>query len=134
MEEEYRLHKTTQSIDANGHNDNASVAAMRSPSRVSEKLPTTPAEIPTIRISSESTRIPPTGANGANGLSHQATDSRSSARSYEAPADLEKPETAQASERPGTPGQIDPQGEEFVSAFSNKRLCERWLDNLFLYV
>jgi len=132
MEEEYRLHKTTQSVDVNGHDDNASVAAVRSPSRASERLPTTPADIPTIRISSESTRVPPKGANGANGTSHQATDSKSSARSYDATGDLEKPETAQANEEPGTP--INQQGEEFVSAFSNKRLCERWLDNLFLYV
>jgi hypothetical protein len=77
MEEEYRLHKTSNSID-----DSASITAMRSP---------TPSEIPTIRISSESAR--------------------------HAPA---KPETAQTGEENGLDG-------EDVSAFSNKRLCERWL-------
>ncbi len=84
MEEEYRLHKTTTSEDL----DNASTVGIRSP-------PLTP-DIPTIRISSESTR-----ANG-----HV----------------IEKPETAQASD-PGSPMM----GDEQLSAFSNKRLCERWL-------
>ena len=48
MEEEYRLHKT------NGHDDNASTAALRSPS---------PSEVPTIRISSDSTRPIQNGAD-----------------------------------------------------------------------
>jgi hypothetical protein len=79
MEEEYRLHKTTASID-----DGSSITAIRSP---------TPSEIPTIRISSESTRevVP-------------------------------KPEVAQAGDDPGSPNAL-----EEISAFSNKRLCERWL-------
>lgn len=101
MEEEYRLHKTTASEDldgeVNGHaDDDASTAALRSP-------PLTPSEIPTIRISSESTREP----NGHVDVK------------------LEKPETAQSSEDPGSPLAMN--GEESLSAFSNKRLCERWL-------
>jgi hypothetical protein len=64
--------------------------------------PATPSDIPTIRISSESDRGKPNG----NPI-------------------LEKPEIAQA-EGPDSPIKVD------GSAFSNKRLCERWLDNLFL--
>jgi hypothetical protein len=82
MEEEYRLHKTTASID-----DTSSITAMRSP---------TPSEIPTIRISSESTREV-----------------------------LPKPEVAQTGDDQGSPMALD--GDEEISAFSNKRLCERWL-------
>ena len=98
MEEEYRLHKTTASVDVNGQDEASSTAPIKS-------SPSTPGEIPTIRISSESTRGQPgqQGQPGAEGV--------------------EKPELAQ-----GDNGD----GDEVVSAFSNKRLCERWLDNLFL--
>jgi len=47
--------------------------------------------------------------------------------------DLEKPETAQKTqggEEARSAMGIDQEGEEFVSAFSNKRLCERWLGEL----
>ena len=101
MEEEYRLHKTTASEDLDGAaddvagaaDDDASTAGLRSP-------PLTPSEIPTIRISSESTRGP-------------------------VQVKLEKPETAQASEEPRSPLVMN--GDEPLSAFLNKRLCERWL-------
>jgi hypothetical protein len=102
MEEEYRLHK-----DAT---DDASTTAIRSPAEPSTQ-PNTPSDIPTIRISSESDRVRPNGK-------HEPV--------------LEKPELAQANENPGSPMPMTANGEEVVSAFSNKRLCERWLDNLFL--
>lgn len=88
MEEEYRAHKHTASVD-----DAASIHAIRS---------ATPSDIPTIRISSESNRTPTS-----------------------APVPLEKPEQSQAEVGDG-------EGDGEISAFSNKRLCERWLDNLFL--
>lgn len=91
MEEEYRAHKHTASLD-----DAASTHAIRTA--------TPSAEIPTIRISSESNRTP-------NAI----------------PTELEKPETAQ-----GTGEGMEVNGDGEISAFSNKRLCERWLDNLFL--
>jgi hypothetical protein len=104
MEEEYRLHKnTTNELDAT---DDASTTAIRSPAEPSTQ-PNTPSDIPTIRISSESDRV-----------RHEPV--------------LEKPELAQANENPGSPMPMTANGEEVVSAFSNKRLCERWLDNLFL--
>ena len=81
MEEEYRMHKTTASMDLNGAaEDRASVTGVRSPSNSGS-------DIPTIRISSESTRTPATAATEMN----ESVD------------------------------------ESPTSAFSNKRLCERWL-------
>ncbi|ORY35498.1 bud site selection-related protein [Naematelia encephala] len=121
MEEEYRMHKTTASLDLNGGtngggvDEDSSVRAVRSPVD-----PGTPSDIPTIRISSESMRE----SNG-----HSATD-KTNAGKVQVP-ELEKPETAQSAEDPSSPSNpVD--SEANVSAFSNKRLCERWLDNLFL--
>ncbi|KAL7422419.1 bud site selection protein [Cryptotrichosporon argae] len=146
MEEEYRAHKTSASVDAsalvstrahsNGSagddgddDDDASTRAMRSPrppldgDGSGDAPPDTP--IPTIRISSESTRGAPNATTGTG-----KEDVR-----VEPPV-LEKPETAQASEN-GAAAQIKKEQEEGKkaaagSAFENKRLCERWLDNLFL--
>lgn len=122
MEEEYRLHKTSASVDQNGQEDNASTTAMRSPKINNTRGPDTPSDIPTIRISSESTRgQAPNHANG-NGHGDPNGRTRSGEEGVEVP-DLEKPETARSNE--------DQEGEqdsaEYVSAFSNKRLCERWL-------
>jgi hypothetical protein len=111
MEEEYRLHKNTTELDAAA--DDASTTAIRSPAQPNTQpstQPNTPSDIPTIRISSESDRVRPNGK-------HEPV--------------LEKPELAQANESPSSPMPMA-NGEEVVSAFSNKRLCERWLDNLFL--
>lgn len=104
MEEEYRLHKTSGSVDMNGIADNAPTKDIRSSGDT--ETSSTPSEIPTIRISSESTRGP--------GKPKQAAENT-----------IERPEIAQASQDPRA------DGEEVVSAFSNKRLCERWLGMLF---
>lgn len=94
MEDEYRSqHKASKSVTLEGNGPSSSQDG-RSPVH-------TPSDIPTIRISSESSRVGPNG--------HQ----------------LERPELAQVEEDPSSP-------LEQNSAFSNKRLCERWLDNLFL--
>ncbi|WVQ95035.1 hypothetical protein IAU59_002127 [Kwoniella sp. CBS 9459] len=134
MEEEYRMHKTAPSVDANGHaDDDASTAGMRASS---DRGPNTPSEIPTIRISTESARTP-------NGTTHNRGLSSSTNHGEERPhmePVLEKPEIAQTSEEPGSPlamkgeEQSEEEGDESdsPSAFANKRLCERWLDNLFL--
>lgn len=95
MEEEYRLHKTAEGVGEGGGEGEADEAdgadeADDNASTVGIRSPLTPSEIPTIRISSESTREP----NGH--------------------VEVRQPETAQATEEP-------------LSAFSNKRLCERWL-------
>ena len=117
MEEEYRLHKTTASVDLDGQDDNASTAALRSPNQQPSSAGSS--DIPTIRISSESNRLQRNGdGDGKSGVSVP---------------DLEKPETAQKTqggEEARSAMGIDQEGEEFVSAFSNKRLCERWLGEL----
>lgn len=119
MEEEYRLHKTNVSVDMNGEaGDGASVAGLK---RTSSEGVNTPSDIPTIRISSESMRTP--NAAPGTGFSEKPGTRK--------PA-LEKPETAQANEGPNSPLGMKSEGEQPVSAFSHKRLCERWLDNLFL--
>ncbi|WWC90631.1 uncharacterized protein L201_005567 [Kwoniella dendrophila CBS 6074] len=132
MEEEYRLHKTTASVELNGFaaDENASTAGIRGSG---EGAPNTPSDIPTIRISTESTRTP----NGTQ-LHHQKKESQ------QMDTVLEKPETAQVNDEPNSPigmkaDDASAEGEEEdestvdqPSAFANKRLCERWLDNLFL--
>ena len=127
MEEEYRQHKSKTSVDeskasgpsddvqstatgVNGDDDASSTRAIRSPrSKGSEGAEgeerTEDNSIPTIRISSETEHSADNGAtsNGpANGVA--------------------KPEQTQH------PDEED-DGE---LSFSNKRLCERWLDNMFM--
>lgn len=118
MEEEYRAHKRAAT-----ETDDASVRAMRhatpaaSPAPSPAPAPPTPSpgDIPTIRISTESARTPEPRAVGGQSLEEAQTNGRETET-------LSKPEEAH-----------DEVAEETtVSAFSNKRLCERWLDNLFL--
>ncbi|WWD02301.1 hypothetical protein V865_000340 [Kwoniella europaea PYCC6329] len=141
MEEEYRLHKTSASVEMNGFtaDEDASTTGVRGGSSAGGGEPNTPSDIPTIRISTESTRTP----NGTT-FQHQKKESQSQ------PMDtvLEKPEMAQVNDEPNSPigmkaDDVSEEGEEEEdgdgngtnqppSAFANKRLCERWLDNLFL--
>ncbi|TBU31423.1 chaps-domain-containing protein [Dichomitus squalens] len=77
--------------------------------------------LPTIRISTESAREQKATANGReeaneNGVKETVGDA------------LEKP--VQAAENQDGDGGQTPSQEPF--SFSNKRLCERWLDNLFM--
>lgn len=118
MEEEYRLHKTNVSVDMNGEaGDGASLTGLK---RTSSEGVNTPSDIPTIRISSESMRTPNTASG--TGFSEKPGTRK--------PA-LEKPETAQANEDPNSPLGMKSEGVQPVSAFSHKRLCERWLGAYF---
>lgn len=108
------MHKSNFSVDTNGNDDAASITGMRSPVQ-----PNTPSDIPTIRISSESSRRTDDAAPEA---------SRGSEEQHVEIPDLEKPEIARADDD-GGPLPLD---DELASAFASKRLCERWLDNLFL--
>jgi hypothetical protein len=153
MEEEYRLHKTHASIDVNGLNDTSSVTGMKSPAPPETEelevpgsaVSATPSEIPTIRISTESARTPnPVNGDGKfpervaevnedddaeETLSHTGTEEPD----HETEAVLEKPETAHEKEdATGAAGVLSDEGGESVSAFSNKRLCERWLGELII--
>ena len=47
-------------------------------------------------------------------------------------ADVNGDGTGNGSSAGGSGSNGDVQGDQAISAFSNKRLCERWLDNLFL--
>ncbi|KAF9003311.1 chaps family protein [Cyathus striatus] len=85
---------------------------------------TSESQIPTIRISTESQREGKQKING-NGVENGAANG----------VQLEKPVQAAAGEKEeegeGSPaGAVTPSQEAF--SFTNKRLCERWLDNLFM--
>ena len=141
MEEEYRLHKTHASVDLNAmtHHDASSTTGMKSPPDRPDTSRTT-SDIPTIRISTESARTP--NGDGQSKFpdsdgpevdepqdldqADQEAGNGESAASTE-PV-LEKPQTAHEKEDgSGAAGVISGEGDEAVSAFSNKRLCERWL-------
>lgn len=132
MEEEYRKHKNAESIDQGagqgpnrgltpeagaGGDDDASSAGTRSPNDRSRS----PSNIPTIRISSESDRI----AAAANGHVDEL-------ETVQEGPELDQQPLAAGTDAPQSPEATQAEGPEAMSAFSNKRLCERWLDNLFL--
>jgi hypothetical protein len=145
MEEEYRLHKTHASVDltatamGSGGNDASSVTGMKSPppeiedgegsGSGSEPL----SAIPTIRISTESARTPnPAQSNFPDRVSEEEEEERddhSPAATEEIgeEAVLEKPAVVHEKEDVSGAAGVSGDGEEGVSAFSNKRLCERWL-------
>ena len=86
------------------------------------------AGIPTIRISTESNREKEKQANGDEGAKqNEMTEVPGST--------LEKPVQAAAGEDKeagGTQETSTPNTAQEPFSFSNKRLCERWLDNLFM--
>ncbi|KAL1413575.1 bud site selection protein [Vanrija albida] len=142
MEEEYRQHKTSASVDvgslsthgengdkgdANGHADeDASTRGLHS--RPGSAPPSD--GVPTIRVSTESERH---GANG-NGSDSDGDDEKDDEPEGEPEALPQKPKTLVHA-----PEDKDKAHDQAItaeayegSAFANKRLCERWLDNLFL--
>jgi hypothetical protein len=138
MEEEYRLHKTHASVDltASGMGskgeDTSSVTGMKSPPPQSDgEGSEPPSAIPTIRISTESARTPnPTQSNFPDRVSEEDEDEDSPARTEEIGEEehvLEKPAVVHEKEDVSGAAGVSGEGEEGVSAFSNKRLCERWL-------
>ena len=109
--------------------DNASTRAMASPAMkaslsidINDSALDVSSPIPTIRISTESDRdreqeSPETyGETQPNGVSET----------------LEKPVQAAAGEAEQGNGESNPLPVHEPFSFSNKRLCERWLDNLFM--
>lgn len=88
--------------------------------------------IPTIRISTESTREQvkePTTEPATNGAPKSGEGIKEAAEQS-----LEKPVQAAAGEgNPEGNGDVTPNStQQEAFSFSNKRLCERWLDNLFM--
>jgi hypothetical protein len=145
MEEEYRLHKTHASVDltASGMGskgeDTSSVTGMKSPPPQSDgEGSEPPSAIPTIRISTESARTPnPTQSKFPDRVSEEDEDEDSPARTEEIVEEehvLEKPAVVHEKEDVSGAAGVSREGEEGVSAFSNKRLCERWLGESHLNV
>ncbi|KAF8632180.1 hypothetical protein AX17_004920 [Amanita inopinata Kibby_2008] len=157
MEEEYRMQKAQNEmkraiVNANGHQptesdvsqiviyedgtirpsveDDASIRAVMSPSPGDDPNNSSlniNSNIPTIRISTESDRareaeenntVESTGEPKPNGVRNGDT--------------LEKPVQAAAGEADQGDGEKPPAPSPEPFSFSNKRLCERWLDNLFM--
>jgi Chs5-Arf1p-binding protein BUD7/BCH1 len=157
MEEEYRMQKAAigtggdtgstggTTLAHSGADDDASVRGVASPSAndvrhgagAVKQDSLDVAGIPTIRISTESDHEREQAERRAETASPAISDVP---ETPEADADaesetngvdsagLEKPEQAAAGEGEPEPG--TPSADPF--SFSNKRLCERWLDNLFM--
>lgn len=126
MEEEYRMHKNKASVELDGiADDTASTTAIHSP-----PTSATPSDIPTIRISSESTRVK------VNGNGHKPDEADDLEQDHPTPdlkeTPIEKPEEAHGEVAAEPAAAVKSDTDDAMSAFSNKRLCERWLDNLFL--
>ncbi|GHJ83853.1 hypothetical protein NliqN6_0255 [Naganishia liquefaciens] len=177
MEEEYRKHKTSKSVDGSaGHQtpqtdgqDEASTRAIRSAGTQGEassgrtgygdaQLEVSRSPIPTIRISSESDHEREKAASQAsNGkVNPPSTIQEESEVAGQGEAEPEVPIShAQTPEPAHTAAETFPEpqhaangdakgkqkatlkledetAEESELSFSNKRLCERWLDNLFM--
>ncbi|KAI0701992.1 chaps-domain-containing protein [Cytidiella melzeri] len=159
MEEEYRMqkaqtdHASTSSpvihedgsvtldgqmsnLSTKDADDNASTKGVRStthsPSLSQANGSDVPNGIPTIRISTESQREAKQQGDAeqsdTNGV-HEVEDT-----TPQAPSDsLEKPVQAVVGEgNEDTNGPSPSQSQHEAFSFSNKRLCERWLDNLFM--
>ncbi len=154
MEEEYRMQKAQVDITALAReevdaDDNASTKGMHAPTSGSQidspvssasesPTPTTEStdeaesSIPTIRISTESAREETLKAQKAPAAA--AVNGVENVNGDPVPKGLQQPVQAAAGESNGEKKDASsggPGGQESFS-FSNKRLCERWLDNLFM--
>jgi len=149
MEEEYRMQKVHVDVTATSReavaDDDASTKGVRAPPSVNlEGSPTsspTPSPsqshsvdddaetaIPTIRISTESGREEKAAAAAK-------VNGREDANSEPVVEGLQQPAQAAAGDGDGESKDATPHngpGAQESFSFSNKRLCERWLDNLFM--
>ncbi|KAI0305206.1 chaps-domain-containing protein [Multifurca ochricompacta] len=152
MEEEYRMQKAQTDITAatreevadddastKGVRTSASMSQDDSPTSSPEQSPTyEPADgaegtIPTIRISTESSREESLRAQKA--VAAAKVNGVEIGNGDPAVEGLQQPVQAAASEGSGEGKDATPiggSGGQETFSFSNKRLCERWLDNLFM--
>jgi hypothetical protein len=86
----------------------------------------TPNIIPTIRISSESDR------DAEESVTEDSPSAVNGGTKHNGVTQLEKPVQAAAGEVEQEGGEQSPLPAQEPFSFSNKRLCERWLDNLFM--
>lgn len=122
MEEEYRHEKTTQV----SHSRSASTTALRAPS------PNAQAQA---NGHGEAEERSEAGSNEQNGESSAAAAAVAAAQEYlEKPGHTVAAEVVKAgSEDPHANENDDPDSSQpHYTHFQNKRLCERWLDNLFM--
>ncbi|KAI9507849.1 Chs5p-Arf1p-binding proteins-domain-containing protein [Russula earlei] len=151
MEEEYRMQKAQADVAAASRedaDDDASTKGVRAPPSVDREgsptssatqspVQTHPVEgegpLPTIRISTESGREQSLGADKAAAVAK--VNGRENANGESALEGLQQPAQAAAGNGDGESKESTPligPGAQESFSFSNKRLCERWLDNLFM--
>lgn len=122
--------------------DNVSTRAMLSPSSTKRTsiADDGPMPIPTIRVSTESDRAT-RDSTLVDRPNENATETEAETEAVEHPENgaphdevkgLEKPVQAAASEEKKGSTDVPPSPSQEPFSFSNKRLCERWLDNLFM--
>ena len=115
--------------------DDASTRAMVGRSDPSDSTPPLTTQIPIIKVSSESDRSPELeerqGAIGKEPDGATPVDGGAPKSAVETVKnEVERPRQAAANEEDNSDGYAAPAAQDF--SFSNKRLCERWLDNLFM--
>lgn len=138
--------RTTTVVAVGGEaDDDASTKGVVSPSSDDGKKSATESdlninEIPTIKISTESDREREHAQMREDGLTLNG-DAKEDEEEHEESREIKEPEAAtQGLERPelaasgdNSEGHEDsPNPAQDGFSFSNKRLCERWLDNLFM--
>ncbi|KAF8588198.1 chaps-domain-containing protein [Ramaria rubella] len=143
MEEEYRMQKAQGDINAvvngetsgvngsvrnsgvstiEGADDDASTRAVVSPARETSEIDVNAATIPTIRITTESDQEQREDASNDEAADVTTVAGESLGKPVQAATQDEGEDVGDTATLSG--------GEAF--SFSNKRLCERWLDNLFM--
>lgn len=115
MEEEYRHEKQSVPIS---HSRSASTTALRSPSPSTQASPN-----PQTNGNGETS-----DASSANGDSAEAT----LGDSLQEPGHTVAAEVVKAGSEDPHPPNTDNPSQSAYTQFQNKRLCERWLDNLFM--
>ena len=151
MEEEYRMQKAHADIAAVSReepvaDDDASIKGVRAPpsagredsprsssngqSPTSTHVGDAESTIPTIRISTESAREESLRAEKAAAASK--TNGLENTNGDAVVGGLQQPAQAAAGDGDGEGKEATQPGTQESFSFSNKRLCERWLDNLFM--
>jgi tetratricopeptide (TPR) repeat protein len=123
MEEEYRHEKTGQQP----HSRSASTTALRSPS------PGTSAQVNGTAHGSVEERSPVEETNGESSSSAEATVEESIEKpTHTVAAEVVKAGSEDPHPLPGGSTNSNDLSQPNYTHFQNKRLCERWLDNLFM--
>lgn len=114
-----------RSTDSNAADDDASTRGIGGASPSPGPMPSSPLapEIPQIRVSTESDSDREPDGDGEADTGDEAPPPPTSSIPAE---EVERPRQAAANEDEEVEGPV----QDF--SFSNKRLCERWLDNLFM--